>query len=218
MIKILKGIVLITLALASFQNLYAQEKYKEDNFEIIEFKPETGFPYKATLFPANSKHIVLLFPGGAFSMESWYGLAGKFQQKGIAAISVGARSYNNVKSTLKYLRDKKYEKFSVIGASLGGGSVTDVLSKEDTQGIIKLVALAPYGGSSINNQKIDKLFIVANKDSFGIYNSVLKLFQDSSNPKYFYKIDSKKHAQHLFTTEHKDAIEKRIIEFVMDVK
>ena len=217
-VRFIKVALISILSIAWMQNICATPADNSLNFQELEITPKVGFPYKAALFPAASKHIVLFVPGSAFNKESWYELARKLQQKGVAAISVGGRSYNNVKSTLKYLRDKKYDKFSLIGASLGGETVTDVLSAEDTRGIEKLVVLAPYGGSSIQNPYIDKLFIIANEDSFGIYNSVVKLYEQSSKPKELYTIQSKKHAQHLFKTEHKDTIEQKIIEFIMDVK
>ena len=216
--KILNIVLIFIFSIVWTQSLYAKQIDSSPNFQEIEISPKVGLPFKATIFPADSKRIAVFVPGSAFKKESWYELAEKLQQKGIAAISLDARSYSSIKNTLMYLHDNKYEKFSLIGASIGGGSVTDIASAEDTKGIIKIVALAPYGGSSIKNEKIDKLFIIANEDNFGIYNSVLKQFQNSSKPKEFYSIESKMHAQHLFKTKHKDIIQQKMIDFILDVK
>ena len=182
---------------------------KNPKFEIasINHKP-------AAFFYGTSKRAAVFVPGSVFDRESWYFLAERLQQSEIASLSLDGKGKPHVLAAIKFLAGKGFEEITLVGGSIGGGSVLNSVHGNNDPAISKIILLAPYGGNAVKNERIDKLFIVSQKDSLGLYSSVQKQYDESSQPKTLEVLNGSKHAQHLFKGHQKEALTELIIEFI----
>lgn len=216
MLKVIRMFVVIIVIV-----IYAAAKAETGNFyKIIEIPSKAGFPHKVALFAADAaelpKKVVIFIPGNAFNMESWYPFARKFNAAGVSAVAVNVRSYDGIKSTIEYLADNGYKDISLVGASLGGRVMLDVLSENDFPAVSRLIALSPYEGSSIKNNRYKKLFIISVRDHWGIYRAVKGIYADSAEPKRIKELDTAVHAQHLLKGEFAKEVSEAIMQFILE--
>ena len=210
----------MTLILA---NLISQTVMSKDKFEIVKFTTEDGGRIEAALFKASASKVVIFAHGAIFDKESWYFLAEKFQDKGVAALSLDFRGYGNsvsgstnkkmydILGAIAYLQAEGYSNINIVGGSMGGAAVLSALSlvKEP---ITKVVLLAPAGGSPINSDKTDKLFVVSREE--GLYDRVKSIYSDSSDPKIIKEFAGNAHAQHMFKEDYANELIALILDFV----
>ena len=82
--------------------------------------------------------VVIFAHGAIFNKESWYFLAEKLQQKGIASLSIDFSGYgkskagtgglpNDILGAVAYLKTKKYNKIAIVGGSMEGAAVLNAL-------------------------------------------------------------------------------------------
>ena len=215
---------LLILAILIFcfenQNIAGQNK----DFELIHFNTEDGGNIEATLFPSDSRKIIIYAHGAVFNKESWYFLAEEFQKQGIAGLSIDFRGYGNSKSgktndkyydilgAINYAKINGYNDINIIGGSMGGAAVLSALDQNDNN-IAKVVLMAPAGGPAIKSEQINKLFIVSKNE--GMVNSVVKIYKASADPKKLKEYSVSSHAQHLFNSEQKNKVKSQIISFIV---
>lgn len=207
--------VFFVIGILSYNKANSAEKKEKHKPEIVMLKSEkNGVENDAAFFNGKSKQAVIFVPGMVFSKESWYFLAERFQQLDIASLSLNGKSGTDVLNAIIFLKNKGFKKIALVGGSMGGRAVLDALKETTDESVDKAVVLAPYGGNSIKNSKIRKLFIVSKEDSLGIYSDVITLYKDSSEPKTIKEYGGSEHAQHMFKGKHKDDLIKVIADFI----
>lgn len=167
----------------------------------------------AAFFDAKSKSAVVFVPGFIFNKESWYFLAKKLKKSGISSISLNSKSVVSINEAINFLKKKDITNISLVGGSSGAASVLQVAKKNKHKEIKKIVLMSPVRGDSINNEKIDKLFIVSKKEKS--YQKVHGFYKNSIEPKKINVYDGNAHAQFLFKSKHKDEITNNIINFIL---
>ena len=182
-------------------------------YEVIKLTSSDG-ESDAAFFNAETRQAAVFVPGAVFSKESWFFIAGQLQPLKIASLSLNGKSAPHVLSAIAFLKNRGFEKITLVGGSMGGGAVLSALKENTDESVRKMVALAPYGGVPVKNPKIRKLFIVAKADSLGSYSHVRELYQDSSDPKILKEYDGTEHAQHMFKGRHKEDLTSTVIDFI----
>ena len=187
---------------------------KGAKYEKVAIKLKAGIENGAAYFDCKSNQAAIFVPGAVFNKESWFFLAERLQHLGVASLSLDGKTQDDVLSSVKALKDKGFKTITLVGGSMGGAAVLHALEEQTDECIHKVIALAPYGGSSIKSEKIKKLFVVAKEDRLGIYSDVKNLYRNSSNPKIIKEFEGSEHAQHLFKSSHKKELSKLIVNFI----
>ncbi len=190
----------------------------EDNSgcEIINITSKTGVERDAAYFKGVRDNAVIFVPGAVFDKESWFFLARRLQKLDVASLSLDGKTPSDVLSAIDFLKGRGFKHIILVGGSMGGTAVLDVLEGRPDQKISKVILLAPAGGTPIKSERIDKLFIVSKNDRLGLYDTVKTLCDRSAGPKEFVVLDGAEHAQHIFKSGQREALTKLIIDFVVE--
>lgn len=197
-----------------FSNAFASDTNNE-NFRFENFNLASGG--EASYFKGAGEMATIFSPGSRYSKESWYFLADLLQKLNIGSVSTGGSS-SDIHAAISFLKAKGYEKIVLVGGSMGGEAVLGALQESIDESVTKVVLLAPFGGNPIKSGKIDKLFIVAQKDGVVSSSDIISLFENSSEPKTIKIYEkSRAHAQELFASKRtqKDVTE-RIVKFISE--
>jgi len=195
-----------------------------EDFQAVEFDTTDGGHVHASLFPATAARAVVLAHGAVFNKESWYPLARQLQKHGCTCLSIDFRGYG--KSTAAHLNDRYVDiigavaflkakgssSIALVGGSMGAVAVLDALKSAAMRGVDKAIILAAPGGPSIDNPKIDKLFIVAEGDPVSA--RLKTICEQSAPPKSLKIFPGSAHAQHLFKGEHATELTDLIVDFL----
>ncbi len=185
-------------------------------YEIVKISSGNEAECEAAYFQGNCGQIVVFVPGAVFDKESWYFLARRLQQKGVASLSLDGKTTDAVLAAIEEVKGKGFRQIVLVGGSMGGSAVLGALEGKADGCVSKAVLLAPAGGSPIGLKQVDKLFIVSKSDRLGIYSNVKKLYEQSCDPKRFVVVEGAAHAQHLFKTPQKEFLSKLIMDFVLE--
>ncbi len=181
------------------------------NLEIHKLTIRPGVETEVAYFKGTGKQAIVFVPGSRYQKDSWYFLADRFQQLGIASLALDGSSISN---SIDFLKQKGYNEITLIGGSMGGEAVLSYVEKSDEESINKIVVLAPYGGNPIKNDKISKLFVVATKDMHDLHSDIVTLHDESAEPKMLKVYESRAHAQELFMGKDKEDVINLILKFV----
>jgi len=204
------GLLLVT-NLVYLETTEAANKAKQMRYEEITLKGSD-----AAFFQGNKEQAVIFVPGYVFNKESWYFITERLQQKNISSLALDGKSPSAIITALAFLKSKGFEKFVLVGGSMGGGAILSIIEKNINEKINKVIVLAPSNGQPIKKQDIKKLFIVAKEDRLGLYPTVQKLYDASSEPKMIKIFSGSEHAQHLFKGQHKEALSNLLIDFIVN--
>ncbi len=196
-----------------------------DSFELITYPTEDKGVIEASFFKGTDYNLAVIFAHGAiFNKESWYFLAEKLQDKGIASLSIDFRGYGNSKKgttnkrsldilgAVDYLKSKGFKNIAIVGGSMGGAAVLSALDTKTDSIIKKVVLLAPAGGAGITSTSIKKLIIVS-KDE-GLYKRVNAIYNETAQPKELKVYPGSYHAQHMFKADYGNELISLIIDFL----
>jgi alpha-beta hydrolase superfamily lysophospholipase len=196
-----------------------------DGFELITYPTEDNGVIEASFFKGTDRNLAVIFAHGAiFNKESWYFLAEKLQDKGIASLSIDFRGYGNSKKgttnkrsldilgAVDYLKNKGFNNIAIVGGSMGGAAVLSALDTKTDNVIKKVVLLAPAGGAGIASTSIKKLIIVS-KDE-GLYKRVNAIYNETAQPKELKVYPGSYHAQHMFKADYSNELTNLIIDFL----
>ncbi|VAV83340.1 hypothetical protein MNBD_BACTEROID02-151 [hydrothermal vent metagenome] len=196
-----------------------------DGFELITYPTEDKGVIEASFFKGTDRNLAVIFAHGAiFNKESWYFLAEKLQDKGIASLSIDFRGYGNSKKgttnkrsldilgAVDYLKSKGFNNIAIVGGSMGGAAVLSALDTKTDNVIKKVVLLAPAGGAGIASTSIKKLIIVS-KDE-GLYKRVNAIYNETAQPKELKVYPGSYHAQHMFKADYSNELTNLIIDFL----
>jgi alpha/beta superfamily hydrolase len=219
--KGMKGKIIYCLAvafvLAMFQQTLANEQKSETgrmNFQEIKVALVGNTETKADYFSGKSARGVILAPGAMFNKESWHFLAQRFQELGISSVALNSGSTLDLLNAVEFLKTRRAEKITIIGASAGGAGVLYTFEDSLDPLVDSLILLAPAGGRPIHSEQAKKLFIVAEDDMVSSNAEVYKLYINSSTPKLYREFKGSEHAQHLFNGKHRENLIQLMIRFI----
>jgi len=207
----------IGLVLGMFTHTFATNTEKESvkmQFQEVKITLAGTAETKADYFNGKSPRAVVFAPGAMFSKESWHFLAARFQELGIASVALNSGSTPDLLNAIAFLKTKGAAKIAIVGASAGGAGVLFTLQDIIDESVDTMVLLAPAGGTPLQNEKIRKLFIVAEDDMISSSAEVYNLYIASSDPKVYKELKGSDHAQRLFDSKQKEDVIQLIIHFV----
>lgn len=216
LLLLLIGLFASGSSLPGGENAAAGESGAGKNYEILQITSETGVSRAAAFFHGESLEKVVVFvPGAVFDKESWFFLANRLQQRGVASLSLDGKQKQDVLASIEVMKNKGFKCITLVGGSMGGAAVLDALNERSDGSVSKVVLLAPAGGSPAKSGSIDKLFIVSKQDRLNLYGTARDLFDRSSGPKKFVSLEGGEHAQHIFKTGQREALIQLIIDFIV---
>jgi pimeloyl-ACP methyl ester carboxylesterase len=180
--------------------------------EEIKLKLEGGAEHKAAFFSAEKKQAVVFLHQSSATRASWYFMAERLQQLGIASLSLENSTPQDVWSAVDFLRGQGLENIALVGASIGGGAVLQALRQRQDGSINKVILLAPADAPPVESKKIEKLLIVSKQDFFG--SATYRLFPDCSPPKMLKEYEGSEHAQDLFNGKYRDDLITLMLGFI----
>lgn len=185
-------------------------------FKEVNIGRREGAHTKADYFAGNSQRAVIFAPGAMFSKESWHFLAARFLEKGMGSLALNSGSSADLLHGIGFLREKGVQKIAIVGASAGGAGVLYTLRDFPDPLVDALVLLAPAGGAPLQDDRMRKLFIVAEDDMISSSAEVYKLYKGSSDPKFYKELKGSDHAQRLFDGKQKESVIQLIIDFIQN--
>jgi pimeloyl-ACP methyl ester carboxylesterase len=171
---------------------------------------------RADYFAGKDQRAVIFAPGAMFSKESWHFLAVRFQELGIGSVALNSGSAPDLLNGIAFLKAKGAQKIAIVGASAGGAGVLYTLRDSPDPLVDTVVLLAPAGGPPLQNNRIQKLFIVAEDDMISSSAEVYKLYKNSSDPKFYKELEGSDHAQRLFDSKQKENVIQLITSFIQN--
>lgn len=184
------------------------------SFETLETGPDSAFYMSdAAYYPADGDKAVVLVPGFIFNKESWKNLATKLQEKGIASVAISAKSENPIRRALQELTRRGHNDVVLIGGSSGAAAILNTMEQVVAiNNVTGVVLLSPVRGNPMDDQPVDKLFIVSEGEKS--FENVQALHEASMEPKTLMTIPGDAHAQFLFYGPDNAEVEAAIVEFV----
>ncbi len=180
--------------------------------EQIELDVRGGLQSDALFYDGGgSLGTVLVHQFGA-TMESWDSFAEALQRQGVSSVSVSSATPDDILAAVDALRTAGTTEIVLIGASLGGGAVMQVLSRGDIEGVTKVVLLSPSNGSALTSPEVEKIMFVATGD--GIAQRTYDGFERAAEPKTLLEYDGTDHGQALLEGEHSESVLADINEFL----
>ncbi len=185
-----------------------------DKPEALETGTESAFYMSdAVYYPADSELAVVFVPGYIFNKESWKKLATQLQQDGIASVAISAKSENPIRRAIQELTRRGHEKIVLIGGSSGAAAILSTMEQVvSTDTVTGVVLMSPVRGNPMDDQPIEKLFIVSEGEKS--FEKVQALHNASMEPKSIMAVPGKAHAQFLFFGPDKDKVTDAIVAFV----
>lgn len=182
--------------------------------EVLETGTDSAFYMSdAAYYPADGDKAVVFVPGFIFNKESWKKLATRLQEDGIASVAISAKSENPIRRAIQELTRRGHGEIVLIGGSSGAAAILNTMEQVvATDTVSGVVLLSPVRGNSMQDQPVDKLFIVSEGEKS--FEKVQALHAASMEPKTLMTIPGKAHAQFLFYGPDKAEVEAAIVEFV----
>jgi len=128
---------------------------------------------------------------------------------------------DDLRGAINYTRDMGAEKMVLVGASLGGVASARLAIETSPNGLVIVAAprtIDEWGfeiGLGDVNIDMPKLFITAEQDSVVDPSRTRELFDLAAEPKAWQTYPGTAHGTDLFETESKEAMQQRILDFVL---
>jgi alpha-beta hydrolase superfamily lysophospholipase len=130
---------------------------------------------------------------------------------------------DDARGAIQFVRDQGAQKIILTGASLGGVASAKLAIESGASGIIIVAsppAISQWGfeiESADLNTDIPKLFITAEHDPTVPASATRQLHDLAAEPKEWQTYPGYKHGTDLFETESKEAMQQRILEFILRI-
>ncbi len=168
--------------------------------------------------------------------QGWPELAKEAAQQGVRSLTYlwrGCKQNGSVdeasiqkfvedtRGAINFMRAQGATQIILVGASLGGCASAKLLTESGADGLVVLASppeIAQWG-FQITAEDLDttapKLFITAENDPVVSSSATRELFDLSAEPKEWQTYPGEAHGTDLFETENKDALSRRILDFIL---
>ncbi|MFW5444259.1 MAG: alpha/beta hydrolase family protein [Methylococcaceae bacterium] len=191
----------------------------------IKFKTQDNAMIYAD-FQLRGSHAVILAHGAVFDKDSWGEFKQRLLQENYTVLAIDFRGYNkstqgdknqalyeDILAAVQFLtKQKKINKVTVLGASMGGAAAAKASVYSQPETIDQLILLSPAQVIKPEKLKGHVLFI-ASKAEYRA-KSIQSAYKDAADPKKLVLIDGKAHAQHIFKTEQAQFLTNTILDFL----
>ncbi len=167
----------------------------------------------ALYFATQGNTAAVLVHDYVSTRKNWLPFAKRLQQLNIATVAIENISRRDVLDAIRFLKQRRYQRIILIGASMGGGSAIQAANQHpDWVDRIVLISTTDPGG--LQDDDLKKLFIIAKKDSFAF--RAYSAYESSVDPKVLKEYTGYSHGQAMLSSEHGERIHKDIIDFIVD--
>jgi len=174
---------------------------------------EFGITNHTLYFPTQGQTAAVLVHDYISTRREWVEFAHHLQTKKIAAVAIEKIGRRDVLDAIKFLQQRGHKNIILVGASMGGGSAIQAANQR--QGLIdKIVLLSPTDPGGLQDQTLEKLFVVAKKDAFGA--ATYSVYQDSAEPKVLKEYQGVSHGQNLLSGEEGKTVLDVVLKFILD--
>jgi pimeloyl-ACP methyl ester carboxylesterase len=180
--------------------------------ELIELKVRGGISHKALLYQSSSPKAAVLAHQSGETMESWRAFANILADRDVASISLSSLTPDDVSAAVRYLEMKNYDNITLIGASLGGGAITQALAAAHLKNVKRVALLSPSTGPAMTSGEIKKLFMVSKADFYK--SRAYTNFEEASEPKILIEYEGAEHGQALLKGMHAKNVLNEILKFL----
>ena len=131
---------------------------------------------------------------------------------------------DDTRGAINFMREQGATRIVLVGASLGGCASAKLLVESGASGLIVLASPPEISqwGFQIDAADLQtaapKLFITAENDSDVDMRSTRELYDLSAEPKEWQTYPGRAHGTDLFETNNHDAVQQRIIEFILMIQ
>lgn len=180
--------------------------------EPLDLEVSGGVLHKALLFQSDTSRAAVLVHQSGTTMDSWKDFANKLSDRGVTSLSIESITPDDVIAAINYLITKDFKEIILVGASIGGGAITQALAKGDMEVITNVVLLSPSVGREMKSEKINKLVLVSKSDFWGSKSYVT--FKDASVPKILKEYEGVAHGQAILSGKHAADVHSEIFNFL----
>ncbi len=159
---------------------------------------------QALYYDAGGTRGVVLVHQSGYDAASWSDVALRFRTAGISSIALESTSHEDVQSGIDFLRAQGVREITLMGASIGGGSVQRAVSEGDAGEVAHVVLLGTAAGSMQDVPDVTKLFVVSEGDFFRAQTHAS--FSKAAAPKELLVYPGAAHGQDMFTTTYGDEL------------
>ena len=130
---------------------------------------------------------------------------------------------DDLRGAINFMRAQGAERLILVGASLGGVASAKLAVESQASGIVVFaspIAISQWGfevEAADLNTDIPKLFMIADSDNVVSLTDARALFDIATEPKEWQTYPSTAHGTDLFETEHQQAVQNRMLEFILMV-
>lgn len=198
-----------------------------DGPDEVSFPTADGGEIHALLW-GDGDHGVLLAHGKVFDKESWSPLAPRLAGAGYTVLAIdfrgygqsragteGGKLYLDVIAGISHLESIGANRISVVGASMGGGAAARAAVEVEGGEIDRLVLLAPAAIPKPEDMHANQIVYVTAEGDPSL-DRTRALFARAPEPKSLELVPGTAHAQHLFETEHAEALITAILAALSD--
>lgn len=145
------------------------------------------------------------------------------RESGLAEQGELQKFVDDTRGAVDFVREQGAEKIILAGASLGGVASSKLAVESQASGLIIMASPPgiPEWGFEIEaadlNTEIPKLFITAENDPTVPASATRELYELASDPKEWQTYPGDRHGTDLFETENREAIQARIMEFILRI-
>jgi alpha-beta hydrolase superfamily lysophospholipase len=202
----------------------------------VAFTAPDGASMGALLYGSGETAVIFSVMGNC--RRGWEDMAELVSQNGVAALTYQWRAckesgtvvqvelqkfIDDLRGAINFMRGQGAQKIILAGASLGGVASAKLAVESSPSGLIIVAAprvIEDWGfeiGLGDVNIDMPKLFITAEDDSVVPVEKTRELFDLVAEPKEWQTYPGMAHGTELFDTEHGEAIQKRILNFILAI-
>lgn len=206
-------------------------------FEEVTFTTEDGIEIAATLFGEGETAILMLHMGkGRADQESWHPFARLAAETGLAALTLDLRGRGesggdmhppkmilDARAGIDFLRQRNFERFACLGASMGGTTCLRLALDEDLEGVVVISSTSSVGGENgvsapdLRALTIPKLYVYGERDAI-IPGEMELMFRNSAEPKQLIIYDHGAHGTDLLLSAFGDDLREQLLGFLDELR
>lgn len=193
----------------------------------VSFPTADGGEIHALVY-GDAEHAVVLAHGAVFDKESWEPLARPLADSGLKVLAIDFRGYGrssagsagearylDVLAAISYLQAAGSRRVSVVGASMGGGAAARAAVEVGSGQIDRLILLAPVAIRQPEKIRASRVVYVSAEGDPSLART-RDQYQRAPEPKRLELVPGEAHAQHIFETDHSQALVELLLGLLQD--
>lgn len=203
-------------------------------FEEVTFTTEDEINIAGTLFGEGEIVVLLLHMGKAgATQKSWHPFARLVAERGFSVLAIDFRGcgksegtrtlrllINDARAAVEFLRQRGFDRFICMGASMGGTTCMRLALEVDLEGLGVLASTMSLGDPTQVSERdlaqltMPKLFVVGEWDYIDVVIEMDKMYQAAGQPKEMVSYGNAAHGTDLFLSPYGDDLRQQLLDFL----